>query len=80
MKSKVSKPFLVSFIYKPPNSKYEWNENFVRHVKRCYGYCIDVIILGDFNIDLLDISVRETEMDSNSPRHCQPYPVDFYCD
>ena len=59
MTSKVSKLFLVSFIYRPPNSKYEWNENFVRHVERCYGYCGEVIILGDFNVNLLDISVKQ---------------------
>ena len=59
MTSQVSKLFLVSFIYRPPNSKYEWNENFFRHVERCYGYCIDVIIVGDFNVNLLDISVKQ---------------------
>lgn len=59
MKSEVSKPFLVSFIYRPPDSKIEWNENFVRHVERCYEYCEEVIILGDFNVNLLDISVKQ---------------------
>lgn len=50
----ISKPFLVLFVYRSPSYLSEWNSNFKEYVEECYNICEDIVILGDFNINLLD--------------------------
>ena len=51
---KISKPFLVLFVYRSPCSSSEWNVDFKKYVEECYDINDEIIILGDFNINLLN--------------------------
>lgn len=46
-----SKPFLIHFFYRPPSSKQCWINNFETIVDNMDSLNIDMIILGDFNIN-----------------------------
>lgn len=44
--------FVLSCIYRPPNSSNSWFQLFENYVVDCRLHCPDHCILGDFNIDL----------------------------
>ena len=47
-----AKPFITSVIYRPPNSPASWFDQFTLFISKCKEICDDVIIMGDFNINL----------------------------
>lgn len=47
-----AKPFITSVIYRPPNSSADWINKFETYLDKCKDMCEEVIILGDFNINL----------------------------
>ena len=48
-----SKPYLIATVYRPPNSLIEWYEHFETMTENAYNEGKEMIIMGDFNIDLL---------------------------
>ena len=48
-----SRSFLVSCIYRPPNSPSNWQTAFENFVSECYNICPDLTLIGDFNINLI---------------------------
>jgi hypothetical protein len=61
--SGIAKSFIVTSLYRPPDSLVEWNEKFKDHVLECESVCEEVLILGDFNINLLDNKIRNKWLD-----------------
>ena len=53
MSFKGSKPLVVGFLYRNPEERNEWFDRFELMMEEVYNYSLDVILLGDFNIDLL---------------------------
>lgn len=49
-----AKPFITSVIYRPPNSTSGWVDQFTLYVAKCKDDCDDLIITGDFNLNLLN--------------------------
>ena len=49
-----SKSFLVCNVYRPPDSSVEWYDNFESQLDKASQLKLDIIILGDFNVNLLD--------------------------
>ena len=47
-----SKPFLVCTLYRPPDSKSEWIDLFEEELSIAQTTGLELIIMGDFNIDL----------------------------
>ena len=47
-----SKTFLVCFVYCPPNSAINWTENFEHMLETSHNEGKELLLLGDFNIDL----------------------------
>lgn len=47
-----TKPFITSVVYRAPNSPAVWSENFELFTTKCRDICSELIILGDFNINL----------------------------
>ena len=47
-----SKPFITSAVYRPPNSPSTWNDQFSTYLQECRALNNELIILGDFNINL----------------------------
>lgn len=47
-----SKPFITSVIYRAPNSPAGWSDSFELYVAKSKVICSELIILGDFNINL----------------------------
>lgn len=58
------KSFLVTYLYRPPQSKATWNTDFSEFVERCYGLNDEIIIFGDFNIDLLNPASKNRWLDN----------------
>ena len=58
------KSFLVTYLYRPPQSKASWNTDFSEFVERCYGLNDEIIIFGDFNIDLLNPTSKNRWLDN----------------
>ena len=54
----VAKPFLISIIYRPPQSCISWKTSFFEYLELCQVTCNEIILLGDFNVDLLDKKVK----------------------
>ena len=51
---KYSKPFLLCFLYRNPAEKrVDWIDRFISMMDKAYDYSKDIIVLGDFNMDLL---------------------------
>jgi hypothetical protein len=48
-----SKPVLVGFLYRNPASSFEWYDRFSQNLDRALKKKADILLLGDFNIDLL---------------------------
>ncbi|CAC5369237.1 unnamed protein product [Mytilus coruscus] len=47
------KSFLLSFIYRPPNSMTSWYDFFENEIEKAYSYNNHIVLTGDFNIDFL---------------------------
>ena len=47
-----TKPFILSVIYRPPNTPQNWIADFTSYINSCKALCDEVCVLGDFNIDL----------------------------
>jgi len=47
-------PFIISFVYRPPDAIAEWNSTFVDYVEKCYNIGDELLILGDFNKNLFE--------------------------
>ena len=45
------KDVLICFLYRPPNSLIEWYETFERQLEKTAELGLELIIMGDFNID-----------------------------
>ena len=54
IKPKFQKPFVLSIIYRPQYSPVSQRENFQSYVEQCYQMSDEVLILGDFNVNLSD--------------------------
>ena len=48
-----SKPFLLGFVYRPPNSKREWCETFSKTIDIIDTQNIEYHIIGDFNFEYI---------------------------
>ena len=55
---KPSAPTLIGFIYRNPKSLASWVEDFIDMMDRVHSCCLNIIILGDFNINLLEKQSR----------------------
>lgn len=47
-----AKPFITTVIYRPPNSTTVWSDKFSDYITKCKDICEEIIITGDFNINL----------------------------
>lgn len=47
-----SKPIYIAFIYRHPDSTFDWYDNFLNTVDKAGIHENDVLLLGDFNLDL----------------------------
>ena len=45
------KDVLICFLYRPPNSPIEWYESFERQLEKTAELGLELVIMGDFNID-----------------------------
>ena len=66
-----SKPFLVSFVYRPPSSPVSWENEFCNVLSQCESISEEVVIMGDFNINLLD----QKQKAKWNNRICKPYSL-----
>ncbi len=55
---KKDKSFLVGNIYRPPDSKVEWNVNFETFIECAMDTCKEIILLGDINKNLINDKVN----------------------
>ena len=46
-------PFLCAVVYRPPNTPASWLLQFDSYLRQAKTHCGEVIVLGDFNIDIL---------------------------
>ena len=53
-----SKSFLVLFVNRPPSSPVSWENEFCNILSQCESISEEVVIIGDFNINLLDPKQR----------------------
>ena len=53
-----SKPFLVGSMYRPPDSRVEFNDRFEEFIDSLLNEDKEFILLGDFNKDLLNIDTE----------------------
>ena len=52
------KPFLVGNIYRPPDSKVEFNDRFEEFIDKVIGENKEYILMGDFNKNLLNVDTN----------------------
>ena len=50
---KYCKPILLCFLYRNPAERIDWIDRFISMMDHAHNQTNDIIILGDFNIDLL---------------------------
>lgn len=55
---KNSRPFLLCFMYRHPNSTVAWNESFENCIDKSMEEEKELYILGDFNRDLLNSNIK----------------------
>ena len=67
IKPKKSKPFLVGNIYRPPNSKIEWNAIFEDCIENVLKEEKEIYLMGDINRDLLSNNVKKAWSDYMEP-------------
>ncbi len=60
-----SKPILVSHVYRPPDSPAEWFDHLDQSLERAQAGDYEVIVMGDFNVDLLKLSPKADKLLSN---------------
>merc|ERR1711917_218271 len=53
LKPSMSQAVLVGFVYRNPSAKYSWFDDFVQMMDKVSKENSAIILLGDFNIDLL---------------------------
>ena len=53
---------LICFEYRPPNSRSSWNDQLKIYLENCTQYCKEIMILGDFNMNLMDSKVEKRWM------------------
>ena len=58
VKNNKKKAFMLGYAYRTPSSHQSWKMNFEKIWEQVYTENRDVILLGDFNLNLLDISSR----------------------
>ena len=63
-----ARPFIVLFVYRPPSSVINWETEFNDILSQCESICNEIIIMGDFNINLLDTKLK-TKWDN---KFCKP--------
>ena len=56
VKPEKQKPFLLAYTYRPPSSTQEWTVDFEQILDNLYTENKEIILLGDFNINLFDAS------------------------
>lgn len=61
------KSFLVCFMYRHPSSAIVWNEYFENSLESVLGEEREIFILGDFNRDLLNDSIKRNWLDFIAP-------------
>ena len=47
------KPLLLSCTYRPPSALVDWYTEFENQLQKSSSSCLDNIIVGDFNLDML---------------------------
>ena len=57
---------LICFVYRPPNSPSSWNDQLKIYLENCTQYCNEIMILGDFNMNLMDSKVEKRWMQNFS--------------
>ena len=67
VKNQFSKSFIVSFVYRPPNMTKQWESNFLNYLDGCSRVSEEIVMLGDFNINLLDKNVKFSWLSKLSP-------------
>ena len=50
---------LICFVYRPPNSQSSWNDQLKLYLENCTQYCKEIMILGDFNMNMMDSKVEK---------------------
>ena len=63
---KSSCSLLICFVYRPPNSRSSWNDQLKIYLENCTQYCKEIMILGDFNMNLMDSKVEKRWMQNFS--------------
>ena len=63
IKCKNTKPFLICQMYRHPAEKVEWKNRFEKFVENLYNQEREVIIIGDFNRDLLNDQIKNDWLD-----------------
>lgn len=53
IKPSYSKSILLCLIYRPPNAKADWISSFHNMLNLPYSSCHDIVIIGDFNFNML---------------------------
>jgi hypothetical protein len=53
LEAKLNKPVLICILYRNPSSTYDWCDRFVEMMDKANTSNKSIIILGDFNIDML---------------------------
>ena len=54
-----SKPFLLCTVYRPPNVQSDWIDRFEEELSVAQTTGLEIIVMGDFNIDLANCSNRK---------------------
>ena len=54
VKHKAQKSFLLGYTYRPPSSNQRWMNDFEEILERVYTESKEIILLGDFNLNMLD--------------------------
>ena len=57
-----SKSFISSVVYRPPNSRASWLDQFSDYVSKCKDKCEDLILTGDFNVNLFSQNKKWNNM------------------
>ena len=54
-----AKPFLICTVYRPPSSNSEWIDQFEEELSIAQATGLEVILMGDFNIDITVHSTKK---------------------
>ena len=53
---------LICFVYRHPSSRSSWNDQLKIYLENCTQYCMEIMILGDFNMNLMVSKVEKRWM------------------